>query len=695
MPEIIFSYSWWAILLVFLAGLVYAGLLYAINTRNKLNAVLTVILFIFRFVTVAILVFLLLSPTIKTRKKQIEKPIIIIGQDNSMSILMAQDSAYYADSLGIIINNLIDEFSLKIDIDNYIFGNSVKSSISPDYTDNLSNYSDFFNYVKQNYTGLNVGALILIGDGIVNNGIDPVYSASDIPFPIFTVALGDTLQVADIKIDDVRHNSIVYTGDIFPVEVNLSANMLKGKKATIKLLGNNDVIDQKEVSISSDNYRELVKFNVVAEKAGKQRYRVKIDILDAHETNFENNVRNIFVDVVSSRKKILILAFAPHPDIGAIKQSLLKNQNYKVEIEYISSFDKDVKQFDLVILHQLPSKNNLANRLLVSLSENKVPVLFVIGKQSSLSATSKYYKGLNIISATGSTVSAQFEFNSSFTLFSFNDDLAAQLSTLPPLTVPLGNFSLSHGAEVFGWQRINNITTDFPLITFYSSAGVRSGAILGEGIWLWRIQNYLQYNNSIAVETFLSKAVMYLIANSDSRHFRLQTKGEYDSRSDVILVAELYNKSLEPDNSADVRIVLSNENNEKFNFIFSPFEDYYKLNLNKLPVGVYSYKANVKLGNNNYKDVGEFIVQSINYESRNLLANHRVLNRLASEHNGNMYYPDQISKLRLGINNLRSMTSKIHYEDKFTGLNTELYILVALILLLSVEWFLRKYFGSY
>jgi len=180
---------------------------------------------------------------------------------------------------------------------------------------------------------------------------------------------------------------------------------------------------------------------------------------------------------------------------------------------------------------------------------------------------------------------------------------------------------------------------------------------------------------------------MYLIANSDSRHFRLQTKGEYDSRSDVILVAELYNQSLEPDNSADVRIVLSNENNEKFNFIFSPFEDYYKLNLNKLPVGVYSYKANVKLGNNNYKDVGEFIVQSINYESRNLLANHRVLNRLASEHNGNMYYPDQISKLRLGINNLRSMTSKIHYEDKFTGLNTELYILVALILLLSVEWF--------
>ena len=695
MPEIIISYSWWTILLVLLIGLTYTGLLYTKNRNNKLNTFLTIILSIFRFVTVVILAFLLLSPTIKTKQKQIEKPIIIFGHDNSQSILMAKDSVYYKDSLMIAINDLMDGLLQKNDVDSYVFGKSVVSSINPDFTDNLSNYSDFFNYTKQNYAGLNVGALVLIGDGIYNNGTDPVYSASDISYPVFTLALGDTLQIADLKIADVRYNSIVYSGDIFPVEVNISANKLKGNKATIKLLERETVITQKEVFISNDSYRETVKFNVVAENTGKRRYRVMVDISKADEANFENNDRNIFIDVLNSRQKILILAYAPHPDIGAIKQSLLANRNYHVETEYVNNFKKDIKQFDLVVLHQLPSKNNSTKRVLESLIDNEIPALFVLGKQSQLSHFNKYFEGLDIISAVGSTVNAQFDFNSSFTLYSFKNDLAAQLSNLPPLMVPLGNYSLQLGAEVFGWQRINSIVTDFPLITFYNNGNNRSGVISGEGIWLWRIQSYLQYNNSVAVESFLNKAVMYLIANADRRHFKINIIGEYDNSSDVVLVAELYNQSFEPDNSVDVRLVLTNENNEKFNFVFSQFEDYYKLNLNKLPVGVYNYSAFVELGNNNYEDKGEFIVQQPDNESRNLYADHRMLDRLAKEHNGRMYYPSQINELQIDINNLDSITAKIHYEDKFTGLNTVVYILVLLIMLLTVEWFLRKYYGSY
>ena len=695
LPEIIISYSWWTILLVLLIGLVYTGLLYLNNPNNKLSTFLSIILSIFRFVTVAILAFLLLSPTIKTKKKQIEKPIIIFGFDNSQSILMAKDSLYYKDSLMLTVNDLIDEFSKKNDIDSYIFGKSVILGRNPDYTDNLSNYSDFFNYVKQNYTGLNVGALVIIGDGIYNNGVDPVYSVSDVTYPIYTLALGDTLQTADLKIADIRYNSIVYSGDIFPVEVNISANKLKGNTVTVKLLERETVVAHKEVLISNDSYRETVKFSVVAENTGKRRYRVVVDIPNADEANFENNDRNIFIDVLNSRQKILILAYAPHPDIGAIKQSLLANRNFQVETEYVNNFKKDIRQYDLVVLHQLPSKNNSAKRVLESLIDNEIPVLFVLGKQSQLSLFNKYFEGFDIISAVGSTVNAQFDFNNSFTLYSFKHDLAAQLSNLPPLTVPLGNYSLQLGAEVFGWQLINNVVTDFPLITFYNNGNNRSGVISGEGIWLWRIQSYLQFNNAIAVETFLNKAVMYLIANADSRHFKINIIGEYDNSSDVVLAAELYNQSFEPDNSVDVLLVLTNENNEKFNFVFSLFEDYYKLNLNKLPVGVYSYSASVKLGNNNYEDKGEFIVQQPDNESRNLYADHRMLDRLAKEHNGNMYYPSQIAELQNDIDNLESITSKIHYEDKFTGLNTVVYILILLIMLLTVEWLLRKYYGSY
>jgi len=674
MPELTISYSWWTILVVIIIGLAYSSLLYTKNPLNKLSFILTILLFVFRFFTVSILVFLLLSPNIKTKRKQIEKPIIIFGQDNSRSILMTGDSIYYTDTLVIGLNSIMSELSQNNEIVSYLFGDIVSEGSYPDYSDNKSNYSDFFKHIRQNYTGLNVGAIILAGDGIVNNGIDPVYSASNISYPVYTIALGDTSQTRDIKIDDIRHNSLVYLDDIFPVEVSLSANLLKGNRTKIKLLENNKVIAQKEVVISNDSYRKSVIFNIEAENTGRRRFSLMLEPIEG-ETNIENNVRNIFIDVLNSRQKILLLANAPHPDIGALNQSLLTNRNYEVEIEYIRNFSKKVDEFDLVVLHQLPSKTNAAISVLRNIVDNEIPVLYILGNQSQLSVFNRHFEGMDVRSAAGSTVSAQFEFNNSFTYFSFNDELATQLASLPPLVVPLGNYVLSTGAEVFGWQRINGTITDFPLIAFFNIINLKSGVISGEGLWLWRIHDYLLYNNSSAVDAFVSKVVMFLIAAVDKRQFRVVTQGEFNSRQDVELVAELYNSALELDNSAEVHLTLTNETNEKFNFAFSPYDDYYTLNLNKLPVGVYGYRASVKLGSKNYSDVGEFIVQQLDNESKNLNADYGMLSRLASEHDGNMYYTDELNELMLAINNT-TMTSKIHYEDKFSGLNT-IYLVLA------------------
>jgi hypothetical protein len=607
---------------------------------------------------------------------------------------MTKDSAYYTDTISGTIKQLISELSVKNDLETFLFGNSVKEGNKPDYKDNTSNYSDLFAHIKQNYYGLNVGAVIITGDGIINNGIDPVYASSDIDYPIFTVALGNTSETRDAKIDDVRYNSIVYTGDVFPIEINLSANMMSGEKTTLSLLENNTIIAKKTINFPNDNFRKTVKFSIEAKHKGKHRYSLLLSPV-TNEINAENNFKNIFIDVLDSRSKILILAYAPHPDLGAIKQSLLMNKNYQVEIQYISSFSYDIKNYDLVILHQLPAKKNSSTKLLKKITENKTPVLYVLGDQSNLAIFNQYFKGLNILSAVGNTVPAQFEYDNSFLFFSVNNELTTQLSTLPPISVPLGNYSLSIGADIFGRQVINGILTEFPLIMYYNEMGVKGGVISGEGMWLWRMQSQLKYGNSNALDAVLNKSAMFLIADTDKRRFKIQTIGEYDSQLDVIINAELYNQALILENSPEVDFILSNEIGEKFSFVFSPFDDYYKLNLNKLPIGIYSYKATVKLGNDNYIDKGEFIVHKLSNESKNLNANHRIMSQLATEHGGKMYYPNQINELIYDINNLESMKSVIHYEDRFTGLNSLIYVLVGIILLLSIEWFARKYFGNY
>ncbi len=693
--EISIAYSWWSILLVVLLGFIYAGLLYVKNPLNRLSGRLSVLLFVLRFITVSFLGFLLLSPILKTKKKLVEKPIVIVGRDNSGSILMTKDSIYYSTEMDIEIKKLVSNLSKKSEVESYLFGSVVRQAVtSPDYNDNFSNYSDFLSYVKQNYTGLNVGAIILVGDGIVNNGIDPVFASADINYPIFTVALGDTSKAADVKIDDVRFNSIVYSNDRFPIEVSISANKLKGNTSVVSLYNKNKLIAKKVVKFTNSRFRKTIKFYVDAKVAGKQHYKIVVQSV-VGEISTENNLRNIFVDVVASKQKILILAYAPHPDIGAIKQSLMKNKNYSVVVKYAGNFNGDVKKYNLIILHELPAIKNSAINILKKIKKYKIPVLYVLGNQSNLPVFNKFNSGLSILSSTGSTIPAQFRYNTSFPYFAYSKEFASQMATLPPLNVQLGNYKPAIETETIGWQVVNGVVTDFPLISFYSNMGLKSGVISGEGIWLWRIQSFLQYNNSSAVDALLNKAAMFLIANTDKRHFIVHSKGEYESNKDIVVSAELYNQTLKPDNTPDVVLLLTNEDGKKYDFTFSPFGDYYKLNLNKLPVGAYSYSASTKLGNDVYKDNGEFIVQKPDIESRDLVANHGMLNRLSQNHNGAMYQPHEINKLLPKINSMQSMKVKIHYQDKFIGLSSLLFVIIGILILLVIEWFLRKYFGDY
>jgi len=42
-----------------------------------------------------------------------------------------------------------------------------------------------------------------------------------------------------------------------------------------------------------------------------------------------------------------------------------------------------------------------------------------------------------------------------------------------------------------------------------------------------------------------------------------------------------------------------------------------------------------------------------------------------------------------------NLLSRIHYKEHFSALNTLPIVLILILFLLSLEWFLRKYLGSY
>ncbi len=691
--ELFLSYSWWWLLAVMAVGVFYALLLYFRNPLSRLSKGVSVFLFVIRFLSVSILAFLLLSPFIKTRIKIKEKPVVVVGVDNSQSLILSADSLYYKQEFPAEFEKLITTLGDTYQTDFYLFGNKTRQGYTPDFNDELSDYSSFFKTVKDNYRGLNVGAVIVAGDGLYNRGTDPVYDASNLQWPVYSIAMGDTNTYSDLKITDVRFNRLVFLNDEFPVAVTVSASKLKGKRATLRVYAFGKQVEKKVFTIGSNRYSGNFRVVIPASEKGKHRVRITLTIFE-NELNRQNNARSVFVNVLDTRQKILIVAASPHPDISAIRQSLTGFRNYKVDVQFVKKLTAKPEDYDLIIFHQVPCMKRNPVAFLKRVKEKKIPAMYILGRQSALKFFNRDVEALNIFSPHGTEL-AQPVINPRFTLFSYDKALASALEKLPPLTVPFGNYKSAERAKVLINQKINSLETDIPLMLFYESGGVKQAVITGEGIWLWKMHDFLANGNFDAVSTLLGKSVQYLTARADKRHFRILASEEYQPDDEVVIKAELYDDAWELVNSPEVKFTLINEDKEQFKYSFSPFEQYYTLHLDHLSPGVYQYKGSVKLGDKNYTDRGEFVVNALSVESRKLQADFNLMYRLADVTGGKMIFPGQMNQLPEMLKENQQVKARIVYNYKTQGLNTVWLILALVLFLLSLEWFLRKYFGSY
>jgi len=683
---------WWYLLPLAIGGL-FAALLYVKNKHNKLPASWTVVLFILRFFSVALISLLLLSPFIKTTKKQVQKPRLLVAIDNSRSMIYSSDSSYLLSDFESDLNKFEESFSGDYEIDRLLFGQSVKPFVSFSFDEEGSDYSKLFAYVEEHYANNEVDAMIMVGDGIFNIGTDPVYSASSIKFPIYSLAVGDTLVKPDLKINDIAYNSLVYLNENIPLEVNFSANGLKKQSITLNVYAANKLQKSKKITVTNDNFNKTEHFDLSAQDPGKLRIRVEL-VTKVVEDNKTNNYKSIFTDVLDSRQKVLILANSPHPDVSGLRRAISGFKNYEVDVAYAEKPNFTISDYNLIILHQLPSlKYSISNKI-IEINKSRIPLLVIVGQQSRIPTTMNLFRSLNFNSSVKSFENSVALFNQSFPLFSLEDLDISLLETLPPLRVPLGNFNNVNPSNVLVWQGINNIKTNFPLIYFAEEDGQKKCLVIGEGLWLWRSYNYLEKSNFIVFDNLIGKIVQYLMVKADKRFFRIKSKGEYDTYDNVKLEAELFNKSYEPIKDAEIDLKLTNEKGESFDFVFSPGQESYKLELDTREPGIYNYRATTTYQDQTYTEKGEFVIVQKNFEAQQLIANYDLLYKISERNNGKFISVSKIDEVEKLLKE-NDAKNRISYSQTYSGLNNIPLVLLLIILLLSVEWVLRKYFGTY
>ena len=686
----------WLIFFCLLAGIVYAGALYFRDRFNRTYGTpLATALGVLRFACVTLISLFLLKPLIKTMDRTVEKPIVVIAQDNSQSLVVGADSNYYTNEYKNLLSEFSSSFGDDYDVRTFTFGERVHEGIdSLRFDEKITDFSDFLEEIYSRFSGRNLGAVVIASDGLYNKGSNPVHSYKKLNVPVYTIALGDTSIHKDALIANIAANRLAYLGNRFPMEILVEGRKAAGESVTLTVSRKGNTLHSQTISFSDERSFQKIPLTLDASEVGLQRYTISISRLQ-NEVTYANNSKDIFIDVLDSRQKVLVLAHAPHPDLQAIRSAISENESYQVDVQLAKEFDGNLHDYSLVIWHQLPALGGIGSSLITTALEKKIPGFFVWGTATDFNAFNALNLGLSLNNYRNNTTDIQGSMQESFSMFNWESSFPNVVRMLPPLQVPFGDLSFSPGIQTAIVQQVGTIKTAKPLIAFNEIRENKFGFVLGEGLWRWRNTCYQQSESHDSFNELVTKSVQYLAAKDDKSLFRVNAKNDFTENEDIVFDAELYNASYEAVSGREISMKIKNEEDKEFNYLFSANGDMYRLDAGRLPVGNYTYEAKASSEGNVLSERGEFSVSPLQLEIINTIADHRLLNQFARENNGMMVYANDMKKLTDEILTKKEIVS-VSYENKqLDELINFRWLCALIIILLSTEWLLRKRAGTY
>ncbi len=688
-----FAYPFIGILASILLAGISAYFLYKSNPLKLPKPWMVYAVMGIRFISLFIVCFLLLGPMIKWVSQRKEKPILAIAIDNSASMVQANDSNFVKNELSKQIETLKSELKENYTVESYTIGASAEKNKALNFSEKSTNLSDALLQISNEHYNLNHSATLLISDGIYNQGSNPAYALEKGTAPVYTIALGDSTQHKDALIGKARFNPTIFVGNDFEIEIDCKAFYCNNEALQITLSEGNETLQRGIILAKGNNYFGTQKFLLTNAKEGIHNYQIRIKPL-FKENNLINNNISIQVNVLKSKQKIVLLYQTPHPDISAITRSIEANVNYELQSFLFSEYqEQSSNEASLFILHQLPGINGEACKLIEKLQQKNIPVFYILGKQTGLN----YLNANGTLRITGPRQNyneAQAWLNQQFNLFQLEEKLSNTLQKFAPLITPFGNYQIPSNANTLLFQQIGYVKTNTPLLFFSNSKGTNEVYLCGEGLWRWRLQDFLMNQNTQASETLLNKIIQWASGKNDRTKFRVYpSKKIVDENEAISFDAERYNDLFEMINKDDISLILKNKNGKNFPYQFSKTQNAYHLNVGTLPAGEYSYEASVNGQSSFGKRTGIIHVKELQTEAIETRSNPSILRAIASETGGQFFQINQLEDLKNLL--LKSELSKtvIYNDEELLDLIKQKWLFFTIILFLSLEWFIRKWNG--
>lgn len=672
--------------LAFVLSFVLALLLtYLYYRKQSLPSRERFFLSLLRFLTLFFLFFLLSTPTLTYISSRSLRPVNILLVDNSLSMELGKgDSIAKAQTKRILKLGKLDLhfFSEGINL-------TYPEQLPEVYPDSIirtsTNFAQTLNDVKSLYPENTIASVTVLSDGNFNEGENISIQAQALNCPFNYLLIGDTASKRDIAIEQIDFNKIAYIHTRTPIKVMVSNGSYIGN-VVIDLFEENTPIETRTLTISETNIISTTTFYVEANETGIKKYRVSIKPID-NEFTVLNNYEDFYIKFIDNYFKILVVSGAPSPDYAFLKSTLESIAEFKttfMTLKTASSFYEGIfpekELFHCLVLIDFPDYKT-DNKVITELAryiQATEPGIFLF--LSDRISGEKLTQLTNLIPVSIATTETPYK-SSIYALD--NTEPLSGFKLLPPIFLKHVEVNIPISPKLF--STLSNV----PVYFTSQAAHIPFGVFSATGFYRWRL-NELSLDGASMFRQFLASEIASLIDRKKTLQLFLETDKAVYSPYDKIRISIRVNTPTSA-TSNRVNLFLRTSTDSllgTFNLESSSTAETQLVLRHK---GEYQLFAQLINENNVIAtDFSRFTIDRNLREYKDTKAHPEILNTLATLTGGkNLLDLSEQDIKQLFVNFASSKELQFQSPSQII-LNFNPIILICLIILLSVEWFLRK-----
>ena len=553
--------------------------LYYLKRRSDSSLPFRKRLFLLRTVAIALLSFLLLGPVLRMGRVVHVKPSNIFMIDRSLSMTLparAEDTGG-ASRIELVKErflggNLLDDLLSKTDASFFTFSGQpypvTPDSIFEEGRERESGRTDIAGALKGALEkNPAADAVVVVTDGRINSGEDPLSLVSE-DVPVIFIGVGEYAMSDDLDIAGIEAPQRVYEGSPIPFSVTLHSLVQETNTVTLKLSEGEALLKTKALELQAGELYRDVTFSLEGAEEGRHVYTIAVEGLEG-ERFVGNNVRRTVVEVLGTKKNVLVVSTSPGWDFSFFVKALQNLEYLSVDLFLLKPGDKDgifmagretvpdrfsiedlnLGGYDLLCLH-----GNIGDVSGLEFSTASKPfhrpgkgVVFLLteGLPKTQLANNpvrdllprSFPASVDIVEGRFDVVPPTVDPTGLTRLLPNAERNLSVWSSLPPLTGRVGwDSGIVSGKEVVTLVSVKGVRNEeIPAVVAEDRAGFRVVSFLGKGFWRWSFHRSTHKETGYYYRKFVDSVIRWIFNGSgESEEIRLLPKKGLFLRGDDI-----------------------------------------------------------------------------------------------------------------------------------------------------------------